>query len=878
MALRAKATFHIHRMVVTIMLPLVLLCFFLFHVYERSIGFQAFQRLQSEQEKALLIISNQINTAFSQFVSDLMIVYNSNELTQYSHEPNAANQGELGRLFIRIAMQKVYIEHLRFINEVGYELLQVDRSGNAGVLLIEDDELEDLGQSELYVATRTLAPWVLYLSTFLKPEHAKPQVTLALPVYRGSVYLGTLAIDFDASYLLSFLPAYQSTLSKDLGLLLVDSQGKVILTGDDEPTSVMGSGRNLFLEVPELRVLCAQQGQGTGRIGDDVFTFTVLYPRSSENLVYTVDRSRIMTLVSHFHMDQLADLSQDFILTHPYLKYLISITIFLVGCLLVIFQQLRAGDKQQMRITSFVAQYASNSIVVCDARGLITFCNKSFEEMSGYDQNELIGTDSRKLRQNIPTPDIDENEMPVWVIHKTGNRLLVKFSTTKLLSRRERTEYTVEVYSPSHWNLAEFLHSSDLAKSLVPALDRLKGTRTISALCIQIANAKELGLRMSLRERMAFSVILSLHLAQYVETTLPIFCTSFDCYLVFLHACPMDDTLIERVASLLHSFNSPFRGREIDLSIGISNYPTTSISLQALPADAYFASQLVEQSKSIRYLCYTTDVRKRTERQRAVKSALSQMSEPGQLCLHYQAQLSVKTGAIIGAEALIRWVHPKLGNINPDEFLLLLDEQQLAQLGRIVITQSIAFLRRNQNIIETYTQGFSLSINLSAQELATASLINLIGAQLREHRIPDGQLTVELTEHTAVESLPFAGSVLDKLKAQGVSIAIDDFGTGYSSLSYLLELPVDKIKIDRSFISRYPDSDSITIYKTVLLLAKEVGATVVAEGVEEANQLAFLNEIGCDHYQGYYFSKAVDEQTFLTQLERKYRELIEKKG
>ena len=154
-----------------------------------------------------------------------------------------------------------------------------------------------------------------------------------------------------------------------------------------------------------------------------------------------------------------------------------------------------------------------------------------------------------------------------------------------------------------------------------------------------------------------------------------------------------------------------------------------------------------------------------------------------------------------------------------------------------------------------------MSINLSPKSSPT--LPHRPAGSCSEHRIPDNYLTVELTEHTAVENLTSANATLDKLHAQGIAIAIDDFGTGFSSLSYLMELSIDMIKIDRSFISRYPDSQSITIYKTVLLLAKEVGATVLAEGVETAEQLAFLSKIGCDQYQGYLFSKAVDETTFL---------------
>ena len=143
----------------------------------------------------------------------------------------------------------------------------------------------------------------------------------------------------------------------------------------------------------------------------------------------------------------------------------------------------------------------------------------------------------------------------------------------------------------------------------------------------------------------------------------------------------------------------------------------------------------------------------------------------------------------------------------------------------------------------------------------------MCSSDLREHRIKDRQVCIELTEHTANGNLQSANDIISKLKAQGLSIAIDDFGTGYSSLSYLMELGADKVKIDRSFIARYPSTQSVTLFKTVLLLSEEIKARVVAEGVETEEQLDFVREIGCDEYQGYYFSPAVSEERFITLLE-----------
>ncbi len=190
----------------------------------------------------------------------------------------------------------------------------------------------------------------------------------------------------------------------------------------------------------------------------------------------------------------------------------------------------------------------------------------------------------------------------------------------------------------------------------------------------------------------------------------------------------------------------------------------------------------------------------------------------------------------------------------------------ISLLGMFVVRAAVRFLKTHQEFLVEVEPTFTLAINLSAEEFSNQAIISFIGDELEAQGIDPSLLSIELTERTAVESLQTTDKLMDRLRQIGVGLAIDDFGTGFSSLSYLLELSMDKIKIDRSFIASYPDSDAITIYKTVLLLAKELGITVVAEGVETEEQLHFLRQIRCNQYQGYLFSKAVPEDEFMLQL------------
>ena len=380
-------------------------------------------------------------------------------------------------------------------------------------------------------------------------------------------------------------------------------------------------------------------------------------------------------------------------------------------------------------------------------------------------------------------------------------------------------------------------------------------------------------MRLNQRERVLFSNRFSTTLEKVFDTSFPILSAGFDSYLLFFETRSSASEIERRVASLLSGFHLPYlfgqSSLALQLSVGISLYPEPSPSLYALVENAAIAMHMVTPSTEHGYLFYDKQVAMRYARRTAIRDALVSVFETDQLYLAYQALVSVKKEKIIGAEALIRWNHPELGPIYPDEFLPLIRELQLTELlGRFVIESAISFLHTHWKEIASSIPNFILSINLSADELSNVHLTDLLVSELNRQKIPRSMLEVELTEHTAVESLSNTNAIMDQLHTHGVSLAIDDFGTGFSSLSYLLELPADMIKIDRSFISRYPESESITIYRTVLLMAKEMGAVVLAEGVETAEQLEFLKIIGCDYYQGYLFSKPVDEDTFMRQVFR----------
>jgi EAL domain-containing protein (putative c-di-GMP-specific phosphodiesterase class I) len=223
----------------------------------------------------------------------------------------------------------------------------------------------------------------------------------------------------------------------------------------------------------------------------------------------------------------------------------------------------------------------------------------------------------------------------------------------------------------------------------------------------------------------------------------------------------------------------------------------------------------------------------------------------GELTLHYQPRVVLATGEIEGLEALVRWNHPQLGLLPPDEFIGLAEVSGLIQdLTRFVIRAAAADNARLGEIGHL----LPVAVNLSVRNLYSPDLTEGILRSLEEFSLPAERLRVELTESEIMDDPALAMQVLQRLRSEGIEVSIDDFGTGYSSLSYLRDLPIDEIKIDRSFVADISDGDDVVV-RSIIDLGHALGVAVVGEGVETAQQWDHLRRLGCDVAQGYLVSR-----------------------
>lgn len=246
---------------------------------------------------------------------------------------------------------------------------------------------------------------------------------------------------------------------------------------------------------------------------------------------------------------------------------------------------------------------------------------------------------------------------------------------------------------------------------------------------------------------------------------------------------------------------------------------------------------------------------------------LRMLIQKNQLVLHYQPRIHVKTGVVSGMEALLRWKHPTKGLIGPDQFIQACEETgAILAIGEWVLDQAVHVLSHLHAEVQP---GIHMSVNVSPKQFNSGALSAQIERLLKNANFAPHQLELELTESVLIEDPTKAEKIMAQLKRMGVRLSVDDFGTGYSSLSYLKRLPVDCVKIDRSFVVDLPgDSGDVAITRAIIAMAHALELQVVAEGVEKPDQLAFLLENGCDEYQGHLFSAALSEEEICQLLEK----------
>jgi diguanylate cyclase (GGDEF)-like protein/PAS domain S-box-containing protein len=551
--------------------------------------------------------------------------------------------------------------------------------------------------------------------------------------------------------------------------------------------------------------------------------------------------------------------------------------------------------RRERRIASEIIDSMSEAVTVTDLDFCFVSVNRAFTRMTGYSEDECIGQAAEILnsRQHAPEVYLAMREEfarkghwrgELWQRRRDGEEFLCWLELSEVrddagqrtnfvgvmadITDRKRAEQELR-YLANYDTLTGLPNRTLLGERLAHAVIRARRTsRKVAVLFLDLDRFKHVNDSMghAVGDRVLKAV--GERLCANVRESATVARLGGDEFTVVLEDVQHIDQALRTATDLLEVFSAPLildSGQEVIISpsIGISVYPDHA----QVPTDLLkFADTAMYQAKEEgrnMYQLYTPEMDAAARNRAGMLSALRLALERDELSVVFQPMLALDEGRITGVEALLRWNSTEFGTVPPAVFIPLAEEAGLIErIGEFVLHLACMQLRSWQDRGLT---GITMSVNLSALQLLRDELTQRLCEILAEARLDPEHLELELTESVLMANPERAIHTLDRLHAVGVAIAIDDFGTGYSSLSYLKRLPIDRLKIDRSFvgdITTDPDDEAIT--KTIITMAHSLGLDVVAEGVETLEQLEYLHEQGCDEIQGHWLSVPLDAETCFT--------------
>ncbi|MEO5346598.1 MAG: EAL domain-containing protein [Magnetococcus sp. YQC-9] len=562
-----------------------------------------------------------------------------------------------------------------------------------------------------------------------------------------------------------------------------------------------------------------------------------------------------------------------------------------------VFEGAMEEAESHMLLTAKVFENAVEGVLVTDRAGMIVSVNPAFSVITGYQADEALGRTPAMLQSGIHDAafysqmwhDLLSNEGSwrgeIWNRRKNGEAHPVWESITTIRDRNQMITHFVAVFQDltAIKRSEEALHFRTYHDSLTGlpnrALfqDRLRqaigqsgrSDDKVMVLVFDMDLFKNVNnsLGHTVGDRLLKGVAERLqHFVREGDTVSRLGGDTFGFILRGIRNT-QDVGVVGR--KLADALSKPFYIDEHELfitaSMGVTLCPEDGDEADLLIRNADMAVARAKTAGRDNCQYYAPAMGAEAERRLALEHSLRQGLERDEFMLHYQPKVDLRTNRIGGMEALVRWRHPRDGMVSPGEFIPVAEESGLIlPLGSRVLNMAC---RQTRLWHDAGFDHLKVAVNLSIRQFRQADLIDEVRAAIEESGLPPESLELEVTETLMMENLDDIVAILTRLKALGPTIAVDDFGVGHSSLTYLKKLPIDVLKIDQSFVRDLTlDSDDAAIVTAILALGRSLRLKVVAEGVETPEQLAFLRNEGCDHFQGYLFSRPLEIEAFSRKL------------
>ncbi len=550
----------------------------------------------------------------------------------------------------------------------------------------------------------------------------------------------------------------------------------------------------------------------------------------------------------------------------------------------------RQAVQKRLRLLGKFFENTNEAVIITDSQARIIEVNDAFTRITGFVKEEVIGKRPTVLRsyhhsrrahmqiwKSILRRGSWQGEVwdrrkngeiyPVWLsigpVRDDANSVSHYVAIASDISAIKKTEERLEhlAHHDSLTNLPNRMLFSDRLMQAAALARRNK--KMIAVMLLDLDRFKEVNDTLGHRLGDQLLVEVSRRLKYRIREADTISRLGGDEFAVILSDFNDIEKAAQVAQNFMHAVAEPFEieGHEIYIttSIGITIYPADSDDMETLLKNADTAMYYAKSRGKNNFQFFTNEMNSRIIEKLFIESKLRHALEHDEFQLYFQPQVEAKTGCIVGMEALLRWVNQELGDMPPSKFIPIAEDTGLIiPIGEWVIQEAC---RQAKSWQEEGVPILNLSINLSARQFHKQTIVETISDILQKTGFDPRHLELEITESVIMQDVDENIQTLRRLKDLGLRLSIDDFGTGYSSLNYLKRFPIDVLKIDRSFVMDITsDPDDSSVVSAIIALAHSLNLKVIAEGVETAEQLAFLKERGCNEVQGFYFSKPVPGQ------------------
>lgn len=544
-------------------------------------------------------------------------------------------------------------------------------------------------------------------------------------------------------------------------------------------------------------------------------------------------------------------------------------------------------NAQSRRILSSAVEQSHNGVIIADCNGLIEYVNPRYTKITGYSSEEAVGRIAELMNNELLT---DANNLSLqeamqlgasWEtflvsMRKNGERFWQQVTASPILDDTgslshivlniddisERVETQAQMEKLAFYDPLTGLENRRLFRDrLEQSLKRVRrNKKSMALLFLDLDQFKRINDTLGHDAGDELLCCVAQRLRSCVREADIVSRLGGDEFTILLADITQaeDASLVAR--KILQSLHTPILLAQqevtISCSIGITIAPEDSMNAGVLMRNADLAMYRAKDQGRDNFQYFTDDMNTESHARMTLENELRVAVNNEDFVVYFQPQVNLNEKRICGFEALVRWRHEQVDLISPDRFIPVAEETGLIiRVGEIVLRQACQQMRQ---LRDAGLSGLTVAVNLSARQFRDRNLVNMIRRTLEETGLEPQSLELEITESMLMDDIEQAIDILSELKALGVTIAIDDFGTGYSSLSYLTRLPVDKLKVDRSFVSNLPESARHTAIATAIIaMAQRLRLLVVAEGVETQPQASFLHSHQCAILQGYLFGEPV---------------------